>query len=154
MVKEGQKIGQYKILRRLFPSSAVVWVCRCVNCGSLHHINRSYLLTEVCNPCVALDRQMPVKIHPYHQTWQSMIQRCTNPNLPGWINYGGRGISVCDRWRQSFAAFLEDMGRKPSLLHSIDRVNNDGNYEPANCRWATRKQQIHNRRPVSRVKVK
>jgi hypothetical protein len=76
-----------------------------------------------------------------------MNQRCTNPRNKRYADYGGRGIQVCDRWRTSFAAFLEDMGRRPSPEHSIDRYpNNDGNYEPGNCRWATAKQQRANRR--------
>jgi hypothetical protein len=75
-----------------------------------------------------------------------MIQRCTNPNVPCHSNYGARGIAVCPRWRESFAAFLADMGRRPSSEHSIDRINNDGNYEPGNCRWATEDEQRRNRR--------
>jgi hypothetical protein len=74
-----------------------------------------------------------------------MIERCTNPHDTDWKNYGGRGIAVCDRWRHSFEAFLEDMGEKPPG-HSIDRINNDGNYEPGNCRWATASEQQHNKR--------
>jgi hypothetical protein len=78
--------------------------------------------------------------------WAAMIQRCTNPRCAAWKDYGGRGISVCARWRESFENFLADMGEKPEGL-SIDRTNNDGNYEPGNCRWATASEQARNKRP-------
>lgn len=77
---------------------------------------------------------------PEYMAWNSMISRCSNPRHQGFHNYGGRGIRVCDRWR-SFSVFLADMGTRPSPQHSIDRINNDGNYEPANCRWATGSEQ-------------
>lgn len=82
--------------------------------------------------------------------WKSMHQRCTDQNCENWPRYGGRGISVCERWN-SFAHFLADMGRKPSGAHSLDRYpNNNGNYELSNCRWATASEQARNRRPRAR----
>jgi len=75
-----------------------------------------------------------------------MIQRCSNTNHKEYPNYGGRGITICERWRSSFENFLADMGTKPSPKHSIDRIDNNGNYEPSNCRWVTQKEQMHNLR--------
>lgn len=86
-----------------------------------------------------------------YQTWQGIIKRCTDPGSDSWEYYGGRGISVCDRWRASFPAFLSDVGRRPSPQHSLDRYpNNDGNYEPGNVRWATRSEQMQNTRAAIR----
>jgi hypothetical protein len=79
--------------------------------------------------------------------WCAMIRRCENRNNQDYKEYGGAGISVCERWRKSFVYFLSDMGEKPSQKHSLDRFpNQKGNYEPGNCRWATPKQQALNRK--------
>lgn len=85
---------------------------------------------------------------PEYGVWANMKDRCYNPSSEDYKNYGGRGIKVCERWLNSFENFYEDMGEKPwsKLLYSLDRINNDGNYEPSNCRWATVKQQVNNRR--------
>ena len=80
-----------------------------------------------------------------YRVWQGMIQRCTNRNTPAWSYYGGRGISVCEQWR-SFIGFLADMGEAPEGM-TLDRIDTDGNYESANCRWATHAEQMRNRRP-------
>jgi len=83
---------------------------------------------------------------PEYSTWSLMIQRCEDPSSDRYGYYGGRGISVCPKWRTSFAAFLEDVGPKPSPAHSLDRIDPNGNYEPGNVRWATKKEQARNRR--------
>ncbi len=85
---------------------------------------------------------------PEYRAWRAMIDRCYRTKDKPYKNYGGRGIKVCDRWRHDFLAFLADMGRKPSPELTLDRFpNNNGNYEPGNCRWATRKEQYANSRP-------
>ena len=81
-----------------------------------------------------------------YYTWRAMIARCENPNNKDFDAYGGRGIRVCARWRRSFSAFLDDMGRRPSPDHSIERRNNNSGYTPQNCYWATRQEPNHNRR--------
>ncbi len=87
-----------------------------------------------------------------HNSWASMIQRCTLVTAAKYPRYGGRGIRVCERW-MAFENFYADMGRKPTAGHSIDRIDNDGNYDPTNCRWATRSQQMRNKSTTTMLTV-
>jgi hypothetical protein len=90
--------------------------------------------------------------HPLYSIWQGMLNRCRNPNAKPWKDYGARGISVCERWKGSFDAFVTDMGPRPEG-YTLERRDNNGNYEPGNCKWATQKEQMRNRRVTLFIEV-
>ena len=135
------------------------WVCIC-DCGNENIVPMSSLRAGNSTSCgcyleecrIGNERSLTHgdarrdAIAPEFHTWRAMRRRCQDPNDRDYQDYGGRGISVCDRW-SSYENFIADMGRKPSKWHSIDRYpDNDGNYEPGNCRWATASQQRRNTR--------
>lgn len=96
---------------------------------------------------------MPVKNHPLYTTWALMISRCFNPKNSGWVNYGGRGITVNESWL-SFKNFANDMYPKPTPLHTLDRIDNDKGYSRENCKWSTRTEQCLNRRVFNKSKTR
>lgn len=131
------------------------WLCLCA-CGNTPTVRQASLRSGHTVSCGCFGREQRVKSttkhgkarSPEHHTWTSMLQRCLNPKACGYADYGGRGITVCDRWRgeEGFAHFFEDLGPRPSLAHSLDRIDNQGSYVPGNCRWATERVQKSNTR--------
>lgn len=125
------------------------WVCKCI-CGMTVDVRNDHLTSGRTKSCGCL-RGFGISHTTEYNTWRSMIRRCHNENAANYDRYGARGITVCDRWRKSFRAFLEDMGLKPSPEYSIDRIDNNGPYEPKNCRWSTPDVQAYNRRSTVMV---
>jgi hypothetical protein len=115
--------------------------CVCVVCG--REVARKHSTQIYCGrKCLRATRPPAT---PEYRSWTHMRERCLSPRSADYYRYGGRGISICQRWLDSFDAFIADMGPRPSLAHSLDRINNEGDYEPGNCRWATHKEQGSNR---------
>ncbi len=122
------------------------WWCACA-CGRISRVSSSHL-SQGCRECTVVKHghARNGKRHPLYRVWSHMIERCENPNNEGFKDYGARGIKVCPRWRESFTAFLTDMGERPTPKHTIDRKDNDKGYEPGNARWATAFEQANNKR--------
>lgn len=142
----GRKFGRLTVESFAgFQGKFAKWKCKC-DCGGESTSFGNQLSAGHIQSCGCLRMTHGMSDHPLFPTWQQMLQRCHNENNTGYKNYGARGISVCQRWRDSFADFIADVGERPSDEHSIGRIDNDGNYEPDNVRWETRQQQGENRR--------
>lgn len=150
----GQKFGRWTVIRRNgIKGHNALWLCQC-ECGNQKSVlgtdlRRGHVRSCGCYHASGFENantKHGMTKTPEYSSWEHMKYRCYNPKDKRYKEYGGRGITVCERWFDSFENFLADMGQRPSMDHSLDRKNVNGNYEPNNCRWATRKEQRNNRR--------
>ena len=154
----GKRFNRLTVLERTANNShgRAMWVCRC-DCGNIVTVWGGNLRNGHTQSCGCLQREHASKASRLHgmtktriySVWKQMRQRCLNPNHKRFNDWGGRGITVCREWQDSFEAFYDHVSQLPNFGesgYSLDRINNNGNYEPGNVRWATRKEQRHNRR--------
>lgn len=155
---EGQTFGKLTAVEYSHSDDyGAYWKCQC-ECGGTKVVRITRLRDGTTKSCGCLLKMAGERTKTHgltrgkkyqskvYNAWSHMKQRCENPKAPNYESYGGRGIAVCERWRNSFEAFYEDMGKPPTPGHSIGRRNNNGNYEPDNCRWETETQQANNTR--------
>lgn len=159
----GQKINRWTVLGRAGTkdNGKAVWLCQC-DCGTIKRVLGKQLRNGRSRSCGCLQREITAAQSTKHghavglthgkkrsaeyNVWAGIKRRCYNEKDGNYHNYGGRGITMCDRWFDSFSAFYEDVGPRPSKEHSLDRIENNGNYEPGNVRWCRKDDQMRNQR--------
>lgn len=152
----GQTFNGWQVLEYAGKDAAnkSMWRCKCLKCERERDIDGYNLRSgrsRSCRKCSAAVVNAACATHresksPVYMRWQAMKTRCTNPNGKDWSLYGGRGVTVCDEWLASYEAFRDHIGPMPTPLHTVDRINPFGNYEPGNVRWATQSEQRTNTR--------
>lgn len=153
----GQRFGKLTVMSRAgVRQERAAWRCLC-DCGKVVDVRGDKLRAGRVQSCGRRSRcfiSSDDLARAEYRAWAGMKSRCINVGDPyTYRNYGGRGIKVCDRWRDSFENFLSDMGPRPSSKHTLDRIDNDGDYTPENCRWVTRDVQARNRQRTAFIKI-
>lgn len=156
----GKKFGALLVreFSHIDKHSRAIWLCQC-ECGNPFLTAGIQLRKGAAKSCGCLWKQHLREVNtthgllntPEYRAWSGLKARCLNPHTHNYTDYGGRGITICERWMSSFETFLSDMGKRPSPSHSLDRREVNGNYEPSNCRWATKKEQTDNRRKMGNL---
>lgn len=145
----GMRFGKLLVISQSKSSLSgnAIWLCLC-DCGKSKEVLGGSLRQGTSKSCGCVHFSHGRSGTTEYRSWCHMIERCENVKCADFKNYGGRGISVCARWRNSFENFLADMGEKPHPSLSIERKENNGNYEPTNCQWATATEQRRNKRNI------
>lgn len=159
----GRKFGRFTVIAPLGVDRHGYdhWLAIC-DCGTVRNVKGGCMRNGGSKSCGCLRREASratgkanfkhgKSFSPEYGVWSGMVTRCTNANDKSYVGYGDRGIKICARWLQSFEAFYRDVGPRPSPKHSIERRDNDGDYEPGNCYWATILEQSNNRRDNRRI---
>lgn len=149
----GKKYSRLTVISRTENKvGGVAWLCKC-ECGkesvaTTKNLNSGHTKSCGCynNDVKLTNNGVTISHKSLYKVWFGVKQRCQNKNIKAYKNYGGRGISICEKWDNSFQSFLEDVGERPSLRHSLDRIDNNGNYEPSNIKWSTKEEQARNTR--------
>lgn len=155
----GQTFGKLTALSEngRHENGRILWECLC-ECGKTVNIANNNLHSGNTKSCGCLKKEASVErgkesltTHglsntPEYSAWKNIIQRCNNPKDQAYSNYGARGIKICERWNDSFINFYTDLGPRPTVEHSVDRIDNNGNYEIGNCKWSTTEEQCNNKR--------
>lgn len=145
-----------KVPLKIKYAKKLVWLCDC-DCGTKQvKVTANNLLKQTTKSCGCLRKTnsgLTFKEAKTYKAWSHMLSRCYDTRARSYTSHGGRGIIVCDRWRYSFGNFIEDMGRSPEKMQ-LDRIDNDGNYEPSNCRWVTAKENCNNKRTNRYLTIK
>lgn len=160
VIAPGTRVGKLTVLgEAAIPKRHYIVQC---DCGTVRTVSCGHLIAGDTRACNRNNCRADTARHGHarkgrhtseYNTWYEMIRRCTYSKHKRWRDYGGRGIQVCGRWQKSFPSFLSDMGAKPSPVHTIERIDVNGNYEPDNCKWATKQEQSGNQRRSIRVTI-
>ena len=154
---QGQKFNDWTVKEKNYDLKGIKWLCIC-KCGKKDYIEQSFIVggkSKRCRSCAAPKHKFKPGISKTveYNSYKNMLDRCFNKEHKSYHYYGGRGITVCDSWKESFDNFIKDMGLKPTKRHSLDRIDNNGNYCKENCRWITQSEQCKNKRSVAKMQI-